>query len=327
MDAYFICLANSLKRRGRCIAGVEVTVDDERRWTVVRKPDGSPKWIRPIDKTTEFGEIVIDEARTIPLLSVVRLTDVVPIPEQAHQEDVHYSAMMAIGRVPASLFVLGQFVDKVHPVIFYGTDRAIDIPTYMAADYSLMFVRADAVEIVSELKEDKTRYRMLLSYNGVTYNLSVTDPDYIDALNCGRASPNGLSDVYVTLSLGLVYEGRHHKLVATVVVPTDEIVENVVIESIAEVVEISTRPFTKAERKCVKRAFIVPSQDGLSVCFRRKNGSEDFLPLDDKSIGRVWDIVNLKQSVVVTYKDGVQKLRIMPRRSQRFIDIFRKNVY
>ena len=97
--------------------------------------------------------------------------------------------------------------------------------------------------------------------------------------------------------------------------------------TIAEVVEISTRPFTKAERKCVKRAFIVPSQDGLSVCFRRKNGSEDFLPLDDKSIGRAWDIVNLKRSVVVTYKDGVQKLRIMPRNSQRFIDIFRKNVY
>ena len=172
MDTYFVCLANSLKRRGRCIAGVEVTIDDERRWTVVRKPDGSPKWIRPIDKTTEFGEIVIDEARTFPLLSVVRLTDIVPIPEQAHQEDVHYSTMMAIGRVPASVLVLSLFVDKVHSVIFYGTDRAIDIPTYMAADHSLMFVHADAVEIVSEVKEDKTRYRMLLSYNGVTYNHS-----------------------------------------------------------------------------------------------------------------------------------------------------------
>lgn len=326
MDAYFICLANSLKRRGRCIAGVEVTVDDEWRWTVVRKPDGSPKWIRPIDKTTEFGEIVIDEARTIPLLSVVRLTDVVPIPEQAHQEDVHYSTMMAIGRVSASVFVFNQFVDKVHPVIFYGTDRAIDIPTYVAADHSLMFIHADAAEIMSEVKEDKTRYRMLLGYNGVTYNLSVTDPDYIDALNSGRASPNGLSNVYVTLSLGLVYEGRHHKLVATVVVPTDETDENIIIETIDRVVEVCTRPLTKAERKCVKRAFIVPSQDGLSVCFRRKNGSEDFLPLDYKSIGQAWDIINLKQSVVVTYNDGVQRLRILRRKPWRFIDIFRKNM-
>ena len=76
----------------------------------------------------------------------------------------------------------------------------------------------------------------------------------------------------------------------------------------------------------MKRAFIVPSQDGLSVCFRRKNGSEDFLPLDYKSIGQAWDIINLKQSVVVTYEDGVQRLRILRRKPWRFIDIFRKNM-
>lgn len=315
MDAYFICLANSLKRGGRCIAGVEVTLDGDRRWTVVRKRDGSPKWIRPIDQTTEFGEILIGEARTIPLLSVVRLTDVVPIPQQAHQEDVHYSMMTTIGRVPASASVLCQFIDKVHPVIFYGTDRAIDIPTYTTADHSLMFVRADTAEIVSEVKEDKTRYRMLLGYNGVTYDLSVTDPYYIEALNNGRVSIGKQSDVYVTLSLGLVYEERHHKLVAAVVVPTSETGENVIIEEVVETVEVETRPFTKTERKSIKRAFIVPSQNGLAVCFRRKNGGEDFLPLDDKSIGQAWDKVDLKQSIVVTYKDGVQKLRILHRKS------------
>ena len=315
MDSYFICLANSLKRGGRCIAGVEVTLDGERRWTVVRKRDGSPKWIRPIDQTTEFGEILIAEARTIPLLSVVRLTDVVPIPQQAHQEDVHYSMMTPIGRVPASASVLCQFIDKVHPVIFYGTDRAIDIPTYTTADHSLMFLHADTAEIVSEVKEDKTRYRMLLGYNGVTYDLSVTDPYFIEALNNGRVSIGTQSDVYVTLSLGLVYEERHHKLVAAVVVPTSETGENFIIEEAVETVELETRPFTKRERKSIKQAFIVPSQKGLTVCFRRKDGSEYFLPLDDKSFGGAWDKVDLKQSVVVTYKDGVQKLRILRRKS------------
>ena len=43
MDVYFICLANSLKRGGRCIAGVEITLDDKQHWTVVRKSDGAPK--------------------------------------------------------------------------------------------------------------------------------------------------------------------------------------------------------------------------------------------------------------------------------------------
>ena len=318
MEAHFICLANSLKRGGRCIAGVEVVLDGERRWTVIRKHDGSPKWVRPIDKTTEFGEILIGEARTIPLLSIVKLTDVVPIPYQAHQEDVHYSMMMVVGRVPASVQVLSQFVDTAHPVIFYGTDRAIDIPTYAAADHSLMFVHADTAEIASEVKEDKTRYRMLLGYNGVTYDLSVTDPDFIDTLNCGRASIGEQSNVYVTLSLGLVYEERHHKLVAAVVVPTSETSGSVIIEDLVEAIEADTRPFTKEERRSVRRAFIVPCQDGLAVCFRRKNGGEDFMPLDEKSIGKAWDKVNLKQSVVVRYKDGKQKLRIRCRKSSVF---------
>ena len=324
MDAYFICLANSLKRGGRCIAGVEVTLDDERHWSVVRKRDGSPNWIRPIDKTTEFGEIMIGEAQTIPLLSVVRLTDVVPIPQQAHQEDVHYSMMSTIGRVSASASVLMQFVDDTHPVVFYGTDRAIDISTYASADHSLMFVHADTAEIASEIKEDKTRYRMLLGYNGVAYDLSVTDPDYIDALNSGRACAGIQSDVYVTLSLGLVYEERHHKLVAAVVSPTNETGGNIIIEESAKAIEIDSRPFTKAERRSIQRAFIVPSQDGLTVCFRRKNGSEDFLPLDEKSSGRAWDEVNLKRSVMITYQDEVQKLRIIHHKSWTLLDLFYK---
>ena len=271
-----------------------------------------------------FGEIMIGEAQTIPLLSVVRLTDVIPIPQQAHQEDVHYSMMSTIGRVSASASVLKQFVDNIHPVVFYGTDRAIDISTYASADHSLMFVHADTAEITSEIKEDKTRYRMLLGYNGVAYDLSVTDPDYIDALNSGRACAGIQPDVYVTLSLGLVYEERHHKLVAAVVSPINETGGNIIIEESAKAIEIDSRPFTKAERRSIQRAFIVPSQDGLTVCFCRKNGSEDFLPLDEKSSGRAWDEVNLKRSVVVTYQDEVQKLRILHHKSWTLFDLFYK---
>ena len=72
MDTYFICLANSLKRGGRCIA----------------------------------GEIRIGEAQFIPLLSVVRLKSIVPIPSQSHTEDVHYAMMQVVGKVKASNDVL-----------------------------------------------------------------------------------------------------------------------------------------------------------------------------------------------------------------------------
>lgn len=313
MDAYFVCLANSLKRGGRCIAGVEVTIDDSRNWTVVRKADGSPKWIRPIDETTEFGEIRIGEAQFIPLLSVVRLKSIVPIPNQSHTEDVHYTMMQVVGKVKASNEVLRQFVDNNHQVVFYGTDRAIDIPTYAAGDHSLMFVRADEAEIVAEVHEDKTRYRMLMGYHGVTYDLSVTDPYYIELLNEKRVNIGKQPDVYVTLSLGLVYEERHHKLIAAVITPSssgDQSTTNKVLDEKQDDHEVSVAQLTKKERRTIKEAFVVPSQNGYALCFRRKDGGEDFLPIDDGSNVQAWQSIAPKSIHIVTYNDNRKFVRI-----------------
>ena len=313
MDAYFVCLANSLKRGGRCIAGVEVTIDDARNWTVVRKADGSPKWIRPIDETTEFGEIRIGEAQFIPLLSVVKLKSIVSIPSQSHTEDVHYTMMQVVGKVKASNEVLQQFVDNIHQVVFYGTDRAIDIPTYAAGDHSLMFVRADEAEIVADAREDKTRYRMIMEYHGVTYDLSVTDPYYIELLNEKRVNIGKQSDVYVTLSLGLVYEERHHKLIAAVITPSsngDQSTTNKVLNEKQDVHEVSVAQLTKIERKTIKKAVVVPSQNGYAICFRRKNGGEDFLPIDDDSNVQAWQLVEPKSIHIVTYNDNRKFVRI-----------------
>ena len=99
---------------------------------------------------------------------------------------------------------------------------------------------------------------------------------------------------------------------------------NAIITDDVETAEVYTRPFTEVERRGVKRTFIVPSQNGLAVCFRKKNGGEDFMPLDEKSIGQAWDEVNLKHSVVVTYKDGVKKLRIQHQNSRTIFDLFPK---
>lgn len=313
MDAYFVCLANSLKRGGRCIAGVEVTIDNQRNWAVVRKPDGSPRWIRPIDATTEFGEIRIGEAQHIPLLSVVKLEDVIPIPCQSHSEDVHYSLMRVMGKVSGADAILSQFVDSVHQVLFYGTDRAIDIPTYAAGDHSLMFIPVSNAEIVADVREDKTRYRMLLKYHGVVYDLSVTDPYYIEALNTRQVKVGKQPELYVTLSLGLVYEERHHKLIAGVILPSLDAARseaNKVIDAKQEVRIVSVVPLTYVERWTIRKAFVIPSQNGLAVCFRRRNGGEDFLPIDNAEGVEVWQKISPRKIDIVTYSDGHRAVRV-----------------
>ena len=56
MDKYFICLANSYKHGGRCVAGVEVLWDGEKS-TVVREDNGAARWIRIAGLTFQPSEL------------------------------------------------------------------------------------------------------------------------------------------------------------------------------------------------------------------------------------------------------------------------------
>lgn len=83
MDKYFICLANSYKHRGRCIAGIEITFNAEGKPTIVRHPDGRPCWIRPISNESD-GAIPNEIAQDIKLFSVIKLKDAIPIATKPH---------------------------------------------------------------------------------------------------------------------------------------------------------------------------------------------------------------------------------------------------
>jgi len=67
---------------------------------------------------------------------------------------------------------------------------------------------------------------------------------------------------------------------------------------------------TKKERKTIKKAVVVPSQNGYAICFRRKNGGEDFLPIDDDSNVQAWQLVEPKSIQIVTYNDNRKFVRI-----------------
>ena len=85
MDKYFICLANSYKHGGRCVAGIEVLWDGEKS-KVVRDQSGAAKWIRPVSKETTTGEIPTHQASHINVLDVVRLEGVVFSEDDFHRQ-------------------------------------------------------------------------------------------------------------------------------------------------------------------------------------------------------------------------------------------------
>ncbi len=223
MEKYFICLANSYKRGGRCISGIEVVIAPGNVLQIVRNQDGTPHWLRPIDGTTAFGEIPNNVAATMPLFSLVRLVNSRPCPQNAHVENVTFDRMECCQRAfPCEIGLLDQLVDNVHQALFMNRGKAVSIENVSAVGYSLMLIHPQDVKAYYDETREKSKNRIKFTYKGVEYDLPVTDPAFLDRFRANTARYSTIPDAYLTLSLGLEFEGWHHKLVAGVIVPECE---------------------------------------------------------------------------------------------------------
>ena len=221
MNKYFVCLANSYKRGGRCVAGIEIAFDANGNWTIARNNDGTPHWLRPIDTETEYGEIPNHVALNIKHFSVVRLIDVVACPEDAHVENVHFSRIeVCQNGFPSDIETLEQFIDHVHQSIFHNRGKAISAQMLTGINYSLMFIHVQNASAYIDDNREKSKNRMCFTYYGSEYDLPITDPTFLEELKKAPKRFATIPTVYLTLSLGLEFEGWHHKLVAGVTIPS-----------------------------------------------------------------------------------------------------------
>ncbi len=221
MDKYFVCLANSYKRGGRCIAGIEIVFDNIGGWKPVRNEDGRPRWIRPIAKTT-YGEIPNFAAENIDMLSVVKLTNVVACPERCHVENVYYSCMEACEyNTSWESNMMNQLIDSKHQSIFHNRGRAVSAEMLAGINYSLMLIHPDKASAYRDENREKSKNRMKFTYYGIEYDFPITDPAFLDEFKREPERYDEIPGVYLALSLGLEFEGWHHKLVAGVIIPTN----------------------------------------------------------------------------------------------------------
>lgn len=220
MDKYFICLANSYKRGGRCVAGVEIVFDANGKirfaWHL---DDDRPQWIRPI-ATTTYGEIPNYVAENIKLLSIVKLYNVVPCPNKPHTENVYYSKLEQCKYDLSNAdSLLNHLIDSTHQSIFRNRGRAVSAETSTGIDYSLMLIHVENACAYIDENREKSKNRMSFSYYGADYDFPITDPIFLEEFKKEPECYANIPDVYLTISLGLEFEGWHHKLVAGVIIP------------------------------------------------------------------------------------------------------------
>ena len=181
----FICLANSFKYGGRCIAGIEIRLSaDEKTFRVVTE-DGEPKWIRPVQRETSHKEIPTETARNIRILDVIELSNTEACGSGCQNENFYYSRMRIIKSLPFSQKVLRALLSK-RDFVLHSQGRFLTHKEYCANKGSLMLIEPEEPEIIREekLKDGikKIQYKTRFTYKGNEYLVSVTDPRYLERM-------------------------------------------------------------------------------------------------------------------------------------------------
>jgi hypothetical protein len=97
MEKQIICMGNSYKNGGRCLAGIEIQ-NTTAGISIVRNQYGLPNWIRPVMSNGDNGlpEYLVGSFNLLDIL-VVDVTDAVPT--GAHCENVHFNSIRKVGRL------------------------------------------------------------------------------------------------------------------------------------------------------------------------------------------------------------------------------------
>ncbi len=220
-----VCLANSRKPRGRCIAGKEILDDGQ-----------LGGWIRPVSArpTEEVSQIErqYENGREPQLLDVIDVPLRLALPKNHQQENWLLDPdrrWRNIGQITPSQLV--EFVDQDSPLWINGHSTANGINDrvpFSSAGFlnnSLRLIRVDGIELVvsrpgQAFGSNRRRLQGHFRYHGADYWLWVTDPIYERQY---FRQPNGnysIGECFLTLSLGEPYnDGYVYKLVAAIIEP------------------------------------------------------------------------------------------------------------
>lgn len=214
-----ICLANSRKCSGRCIAGK--TVDDK-------------KWIRPVSSRRD-GEIS-ELDRRYKDGSKPKLLDIITIPMKKQNSKQFQTENWLIDDsyywIKEDIFSdnLEDYLD--YPNDLWGTasssqkglnDR-ISISDSNNYTTSLYLINPQKIEIIVQVEYpgreyEKRKVRTKFDYNNITYIFPVTDPVLEEQYLSGDNGefPLDPENIYMCVSMGLPFEDNCYKFVASII--------------------------------------------------------------------------------------------------------------
>jgi hypothetical protein len=208
----FVCLANSKKEGGRCLAGIEL--DN------MNKPKieaGHLKWIRPICET-QYGEVPEYLVRHINVLDVVEIfVTGYPSAKSYQSENVFFlqKSIQVIGQF--SLANIAQLCSK-QDLIFGNPGKALTEQEITVLTYSLILLRIDQFKIRETTFDERPKLRLAFTLEEHHYELPVTDVVFFLKYKADPACLKNVKELFVTVSLSIKFKDElYYKLVAAII--------------------------------------------------------------------------------------------------------------
>ena len=215
----FVCLANSRKLGGRCIAGIEMSQTGE--------PLG---WLRPVS-AFGHGEISLYDQRYSDgsgphVLDIVSVTLLEPRPKDYQQENwlldssSHLSKVGALGWDEVEQLADQHeklWINDSHTVKGYYDSISLDLAKSLTS--SLRLIRVSKLTLSVFNYYNKRRVQGRFRHAGILYWLWVTDPMYEEPYKAKDDGNYELGECLLTISLSEPLEERNecYKLIAAII--------------------------------------------------------------------------------------------------------------
>ena len=219
-----VCLANSRKDGGRCVAGKELM------------PDGRPgAWIRPVSDLPHGGvsedERSYEDGSEPCILDIIDVPTIGPYPKDHQRENWRLDPerrWVKMGSIQSN--ALPQWVDAGADLWIDGhsssngrNDR-IPLPDADSLDSSLRLIEIRSLQVtVSEPNKPSNpvpTLRGAFRYNGRDYSLRITDPvSESGAMRLDYGDYEVVGQRFLTISLGKPLEDYVYKLIAAIIKP------------------------------------------------------------------------------------------------------------
>lgn len=220
MRKLFVCLANSRKYSGRCIAGIELYYGADGRLRIVENEQHQPKWIRPISQS-DFGELLPNCVRHIKLgdLVEVEVTEGGILYNSYQTENVCFEndSLRVVEKLPLTRERLQKLAVRLPTPLFGSHGRAISMDNINGLYSSLTFIKIDNPRVrVRDQIGARPQERLSFYYNRTEYDLALTDIEFVEKLMADEHILQKANEVYLTVSLSMPYDRKLYKLAAGV---------------------------------------------------------------------------------------------------------------